>query len=462
MAESDPDRIDQLSRTIQGTIARPGQKSFETARTVWNARFLRSPALIARCLESEDVAAAVRFARHEGMALSVKGGGHDYAGNTVAEGSLLIDLGPMDSVEVDVTARRAVVGAGATWGQVDGATYPHGLATPGGTVSSVGVAGFSLGGGSGWLTRKHGLAVDNVQAARIVTASGEIVRADERENPDLFWAIRGGGGNFGVVTSFEYALHALAPQVLAGQVFYPLERAAEILRFYRDRFRDAPDELMCYPFFIRVPPMEPFPEAYHGRVVLDLVVAWLGPVEDGAAHVAPFRGLGDPFLDLVAPQPYTTLQQAFDAGMGKGNRWYSRSQQLDDLTDAAIDTLVDALDPFPGAFTAVYLGPHGGAAGRVASDATAYPHRSSAHELHVFPGWADPAMDEAVMAWADALHEVMLPHGNGGVYVNLLGDGEPHRVKNAYGSNYPRLTELKSKWDPENLFRGNHNIPPGA
>jgi FAD/FMN-containing dehydrogenase len=462
MAESDHDRIEQLSRTIEGSILRPEQEAFETARTVWNARFHRAPALIARCVRADDVAAAVRFARDQGMALSVKSGGHDYAGNTVAEGSLLVDLSPMNSVDVDVAGRRAVVGAGANWGQVDGATYPHGLATPGGTVSSVGVAGFSLGGGSGWLTRKHGLAVDNVRAARVVTAAGEIVRADETENTDLFWAIRGGGGNFGVVTSFEYALHPLPAEVLAGQVFYPLERAADIMRFYRDRFRDAPDELMCYPFFIRVPPMEPFPEAYHGQVVLDIVVAWLGPMEEGAAQVAPFRELGDPFLDLVAPQPYTTLQQAFDAGMGKGNRWYSRSQQLDDLTDAAIDTLVGGLDPFPGAFTAVYLGPHGGVAGRVASDAVAYPHRSSAHELHIFPGWADSAMDEEIMAWADAFHEAMLPHGNGSVYVNLLGDGEPERVKSAYGSNYSRLKELKSKWDPQNLFRANHNIPPGA
>lgn len=427
---------------------------------MWNGRFDRHPVLVARCASEDDVVAALAFARSEGLGVSVKGGGHSYAGNAVLDDSLLIDLSPMDSVEVDADARRATVGPGARWGEVDAATQRHGLAAVGGTVSTVGVAGFTLGGGSGWLARKHGLALDNLLAAEVVTASGETVRADENENPDLFWAIRGGSGNYGVVTSFELALHSVGPEVLAGQVFYPFERAPQLLRFYRDYYLDAPDEVMCYPFFIRIPPIELFPELFHGQVALDFVIAYAGPVEEAEEHVAPFRELGDPFLDLVMPQPYLTLQQAFDAGMVAGNRWYSRAQQLDELTDDAIDALVAALDPFPGEFTAVYLGPHDGAISDVPADATAYAHRSSAHELHVFPGWSDPGQDEANIAWADRVHDAMAPYGNDRVYVNLLGDREPDRVPKAWADNYTRLRALKKKWDPDNVFHGNHNIPP--
>jgi FAD/FMN-containing dehydrogenase len=462
MSSPSPDRVTALARALRGKLLTPGDDGFAASSHVWNARFLRSPALVVRCAGDEDVAASVRFARDEGMELSVKGGGHDYAGNTVGEGSLLIDLSLMDGVQVDAGAGRAVVGPGARWGAVDGATTPHGLATPGGTVSTVGVSGLALGGGSGWLTRKHGLVVDNIRGVTVVTAEGEAVRADPSRNPDLFWAIRGGGGNFGVVTSFDFALHPIPPEILAGQIFHTADRAGELLRAYRAVFRDAPDELMCYPFLLRIPPVEPFPEKHHGVLALDFVVAWLGDPEKGEAHLNAFLRLGEPFLELVGRQSYASLQQAFDAGMGPGTRWYSRSLQLDELSDAAIEALVDGLDPFPGDFTVVYLGPGGGAAGRVAPDETAYPHRASAHELHIFPGWADPARDEEVMSWADRLFDAMAPHGNGGVYVNLLGDGEADRIREAYGPNLARLRELKRKWDPENLFRGNHNILPAS
>jgi len=460
MTAADSDPTHRLADEVGGSLLRPGDAGFDEAGAMWNARFDRSPAAVARCASTEDVAAAVRLARAESLELSVKGGGHSYAGNTVIDGSLLIDLGPMDSVTVDEEARIAAVGGGARWRDVDAATQEHALATTGGTVSTVGVAGFTLGGGSGWLARKHGLAADNLLGAEVVTAHGEVVRADDGQNADLFWGLRGGSGNFGVVTSFEYRLHPVGPELLAGQIFYPSERAPELLRFYRDYFRDAPDEVMCYPFFIRVPPIELFPELFHGKVALDFVVAYAGAVDEAEEHLEPFRELGDPFLDLVTPQSYLQLQQSFDAGMVAGNRWYSRAQQLDELTDGAIDTLVDALDPFPGAFTAVYLGPHDGAVGRVPSDATAYPHRSSAHELHVFPGWSDAAQDAEIMTWADGVHQAMLPHGNDRVYVNLLGDGESERVPKAWADNYGRLRGLKAEWDPDNVFHGNHNIPP--
>jgi FAD/FMN-containing dehydrogenase len=456
------DRLAQLARDIAGKTLLPGVNGYDAAREVWNARFNRNPACIVLCREPGDVAKALRFARAEGLPLSVKCGGHDYAGNTVGEGSLLLDLSPMREVRVDPANRLVTVQAGATWADVDRATQAHGLATPGGTVSSVGVAGFTLGGGEGWLIRKHGLAVDNLRGADVVTAEGDRVRASANENPDLFWAIRGGGGNFGVVTSFEYALHEVGPELLAGQVLYPAARAGELLRFYRDFFSDAPDEVMCYPFLLRVPPLDVFPREFHGTLALDFVVAYVGEVSEGLAHLQPFRDRGDPILDVVAPQPYVDLQQAFDAGMGKGNRWYSRSQRMNELSDEAIDTLVKHLAPFPGEFTSVYLSPPGGARERVAPHATAYPNRSSAHDLHIFPGWIDASQDEEIMAWADAFHEAMAPHGNGSVYVNLLGDGEAGRVPAAYAGNYRRLKELKTKWDPGNLFRGNHNIPPSG
>lgn len=452
-----------LAALHRGPVLAPGDPGFDEARTVWNARFIRTPALIARCADAEDVSAAIRFARAHALGISVKGGGHDYAGNTVGEGTLLLDLSTMKSVEVDPDARLARIGAGCTWADVDAATTPHGLAASGGTVSTVGVAGFTLGGGAGWLARKAGLAVDNLRSARVVTADGEIRTASETENPDLFWAIRGGGGNFGVVTTFETALHPIPEQILAGQVIYPGDRAAELLRFYRDALRDAPDELGCFPFILRIPPLDIFPAEWHGKLAFDFVLAWFGDPEEGAAHIAPFQALGETILDYVVPQSYTQLQTSFDGGMGKGNRWYSRAEQFDALTDDAIDALVAGLEPFPGEFTTVYLAPHGGAAARVAPEAMAYPHRTSAHELHIFPGWVDPAMDRDVVAWTDALYEKVRPHGNGAVYVNLLGDGQEARIPGAaYRDNYRRLVEIKGRWDPDNVFRRNHNIQPAG
>jgi FAD/FMN-containing dehydrogenase len=451
----------ELAAAIRGEVLQPSDAGYDAARAVWNGRFDRRPSLIARCHGTTDVSASVRFARAHGLPISVKGGGHDYAGNTVGEGGLLLDLSPMQGVDVDAVARRAVVEAGATWRHVDEATQAHGLATTGGTVSSVGVAGFTLGGGAGWMTRKHGLAVDNLVAAEMVTADGEVVRASEEENPDLLWALRGGGGNFGVVTRFEYALHEVGPEVFAGQVMYSAEHATELLRFFRDHMRGAPDDLMAYFFFLRVPPIEVFPAEYHGALAVDFVLTWLGPIEEGEAALAPFRALGDPIFDMVGRQPYVTLQQSFDAGMStKGNRWYSRFHYLDDLTDGAIDTIVAGLEPFPGEFTTVYLADEGGAASRIAPEATAFPHRSSACSVHVFPGWVGREADDGVMSWARRLGDAIARHATGAVYVNMLGDDEKGRVRAAYGDNFARLARVKATWDPDNVFQMNHNIVP--
>lgn len=441
----------------------PDDPAYDEARAVWNGRFDSRPDVIARVSSAQDVAEAFGRARDEGLAVTVKGGGHDYAGHSAADGGLLIDLGPLDAVEVDADARRAKVGAGARWAAVDRATQAHGLATTGGTVSSVGVSGFTLGGGDGWLTRKHGLACDNLMAAEVVTAGGDIVHASETENPELLWGLRGAGANLGVVTSLELALHPLDHEILAGQVIYPLDRAPELLRFYRDFFERAPDTVGCYPFFYRVPPLDLFPEAWHGRIVLAFVVACIAPVEEGERTLAPFRERGDPILDGVFPQSYSDLQTAFDAGMSDaGNRWYTRAHGLGDLPDACIDALVGAIDPLPGEFTTVYLGPGGGAAGRRAPDATAYPHRTAGHGLHIFPGWSDPVRDAEVMAWARGVSDVVAPFAEPGVYVNMLAEDEEARVRPSYGSNGDRLRALKARWDPENVLRSNKNIPPNG
>ena len=451
-----------LEAGIDGEVLRPDDAGFEAARSVWNARFDHRPDLVVRCACARDVVAAVNLARDEGLALAVKGGGHGYAGHAVADGGLLVDLGRMRAVSVDPRTRTAAAQAGARWADVDAATQAHGLATPGGTVSSVGIAGFTLGGGQGWLSRKHGLAADNLLAAEVVTAAGEVVRASAGENPDLYWALRGGGGNFGIATRLEYALHEVGPEVLAGQVIYPLDRAGELLRWYRDHMAGAPDEVGVFPFLLRIPPLPDFPAEIRGRVVLDFVVAYAGPAGEGQRHLAPFRQHGGAVVDTVGVVPYTALQRAFDDGMAGGNRWYSRFLQLESVSDGFIDTLLGHLDPFPGAFTAVYLGAQGGAVGRVAPDATAYPHRHLADALHIFPGWPDPAGDEAAIGWAKALYERLEPFAEGGVYVNMLAEDEVGRVPRAYGTNFARLAALKKKWDPDNLFRMNHNIPPAG
>ncbi len=452
--------VEGLKNSITGDVLRPGDDGFDAARAVWNARFDRKPDLVIRCACTDDIAAAVNFARGQDLVISVKGGGHDYAGNTVGEGGLLIDLGLMRTVSVDARARTAVAEAGATWSDVDAASQPYGLATTGGTVSTVGIAGFTLGGGQGWLTRKYGLAADNLLSAEVVTASGAVVRASSEENPELFWGLRGGGGNFGIVSRFEYRLHEFGPDVLAGQVIYPLERAGELLRWYREYMKTAPDEVTAFPFMIRIPPIPDFPEAMQGRVVLDFVVAYAGSVQEAEPHLAPFRAQGEPLMDTVGVVPYTALQKSFDEGMVKGNRWYSRCLHLHEVSDEFIDILLNNLDPFPGAFTAVYLGAQGGAVSRVPADATAYPHRRNSDALHIFPGWADPAEDAAVMAWARDLYGKLRPFAEGGVYVNMLAEDEGDRLSQAYGTNFERLAALKKKWDPHNLFRMNHNIPP--
>lgn len=450
--------IEELSGAVGCDVLVPGDEGYDEARGVWNVRFDRRPKVIVRCYEASDVQAAVRFARRQGLELSVKGGGHAYAANTVGEGGLLIDLSPMKGIHVDTETKSARVGAGVKWGEFHVATEEHSLAPVGGTVSTVGVAGFTLGGGSGYLSRKYGMGIDNLISAEVVTADGELVSASDSENPDLFWAIRGGGGNFGVVTSFEFQLHEVGPEVLTGQIVYRFEDAAPVLRLYREFMNEAPDEVQCYAFILRIPPIPEFPKEFHGQLALDLVVFHPDPsAEDVFRQLLDF---GDPILAFTMPQALTALLQAFDAGLPAGQRYESGSHDLRTLSDEVIDTFLSQIGSMPGEFTMAYIGAGGGAIARVDPAATAFPHRDAPYGYHVLAGWMDPAQDAEVTEWVARFQQAMTPHATGGVYVNLLGTGEQERVPAAYGVNYERLVEIKKKWDPDNVFRMNHNIQP--
>lgn len=452
--------LSPLVKRVHGEVLTPRDEGYDDARAIWNSRLQREPAVVVRCADADDVIAAVELARDQGLPLAVRGGGHDYAGRSSCDGSVLVDLSPMNRVEIDPEGMIARVQAGATWGDFDREAQAFELGTTAGTVSTVGVAGFTLGGGTGYLARTHGLATDNLLGAEIVTVAGELVRASETENPDLFWGIRGGGGNFGIATSFEFALHPLGPQVLAGQIVYRFDDAVEVLRAYREFMEDAPDQLTCYPFIIRVPAIPAFAEEHHGKVAIDLVVAYTGEISDGERVVAPLRTIADPIMDWVEPQDWTAVQQTFDAGVPKGLRWYSKAHYLSALSDAAIDTFLEHAEPLPGGSSMVYIESLGGAIGRVAPDATAFADRQSKFGFHVLAGWANPEEDEALMGWTRSFHEAMAPYSTGGAYVNLLGEDEADRVPAVYGDNYERLVALKNTWDPENLFRMNNNIVP--
>lgn len=458
-------RLADLAARLDGEVVNAGHPMYDEVRNGWNGRFDVRPAAVVLCDTDEDVAEAVRFARAEGLPLAIRSGGHDYGGRWAVDGTLLIDLRRMNSVSVDADAERAVVGAGARWGDFDARAQAHGLVVPGPTVSHVGVAGVTLGGGLGYLSRKFGLTLDSLASARVVTAEGEVVTASETENPDLFWALRGGGGSFGVVTSFEFRLHTYHGSVLSFQAWHPVEAAEDALHFWRDFMAKASDEVACFAMLLRVPPVEGFPEERHGTPAVLLMGCHAGPPEapEAIATAEAITAWGDPFLAFPQPSSYLALQQAFDAGMGvKGNRWYSKALDFDALTDEAIAAFVAAAGDVPGPFTTAYFGPGGGAVARVDSGDTAYAHRTAAAGLHIFPGWIDPAEDAQHMEWARRVHEAMAPYANGHAYLNLLDGDEEDVQKTAFGVNLERLRAVKAAWDPENIFHDRLGVTPAG
>jgi FAD/FMN-containing dehydrogenase len=448
-----------LERELAGKLLRPGGKAYEEARTLFNAMVDKRPALIVQCSGPGDVIAALRVGREHALEIAVRSGGHSVAGASLCDGGLVLDVRPMKSIEVDPVARTARVGAGCTWGDVDRATQKHGLATTGGRVSTTGVAGLTLGGGSGWLERRHGLACDNLISVELVTADGELIRASVDEHPELFWALHGGVGNFGVVTTLEFQLHPVGPDVLAGLLVYEAERGAELLRLVRDVMADAPDEFGPAIGYLTVPVDDELPAGLHGRLVAALVVCWSGPVEEGERLLSPFRGLG-PLVDLVDVVPYADFQCSIDDPPGYRNWW--TAEYLHVVTDEAIDVIHrHSLEmPSPGPAQS-FVVPWGGAVARIGEDDTPMTQRDTTWVVHPFALWEDAADDERVMGWAKGFRDDIERLSSGGVYLNFVGDEGHDRVVAAFGEEkYHRLAMVKARYDPDNVFRGNQNIKP--
>jgi FAD/FMN-containing dehydrogenase len=445
---------------FRGERIGPAHPEYDAARRIWNGAADRRPALILRPRDAEDAARAIRAARRGGLPLAVRGGGHSMAGHSTCDDGLVIDLSSMRDVRVDPGARRAVAGGGALLGDLDRATQAHGAVVPAGHVSHTGVAGLTLGGGIGWLARALGLTIDSLVGAEVVTADGEVVRAAADEHPDLFWGLRGGGGNFGVVTRFEFAVHPLEGPLVAGMMLHPIERAGEVLRATRDLMASAPDEMTVYEVLITVPPEPPFPPALRGRPALAVGMAYHGPVEEGLEEAALFRAIAPPALDLVGPMPYLALQTMLDAGVPHGRHHRGRSEFLRELDDDAIDVLLEHFSRVTSPFAQVITARMGGAIARVPDDATAYGHRRAERLLWIANLWegGDPAPH---VAWVRELSDAVAPHRSGAVYVNALDDERPERVRAAYTPEaWRRLVALKDRWDPENVFRLNQNVPP--
>jgi FAD/FMN-containing dehydrogenase len=449
-----------LEAKLRGTTAIEGEAGYDEARKVWNGMIDRAPGLVVRAQGASDICAAVTFARENGVELSIKGGGHQIAGLAVADGSLLLDLTLMRSVHVDPAARSARVEPGALLSDVDRETQLHGLAVPVGVNSTTGIGGLTLGGGFGWITRKYGMTIDNLISADVVTADGSILRASETESPDLFWAIRGGGGNFGVVASFEFRLHPVGPEVLSGLIVHPIDAASTLLPEFRSICNEAPDELTVWAVLRKAPPLPFLPEEWHGREVLVFAACFSGDMAEGEVAMKRLRGLGSPIVDVIGPHPFTGWQAAFDPLLTPGERNYWKSHDFINLSDRAIDEILSSIGTLPDPQCEVFIAHLGGAMARVAADATAFPQRQAHFTMNVHTRWSDPGKDAVCIAWARDLFERTTAESAGSVYVNFMPDDEKGRLDDAYAANLPRLREIKARYDPGNLFRVNHNIQP--
>jgi FAD/FMN-containing dehydrogenase len=450
----------QLRERFRGALLRPGEEGYNEARRVWNGAIDRRPALIARPAGADDVATAVRFARERDLHVSVRGGGHSVAGHAVGDGVVMIDLSSLKAVRVDPAARTARAAGGVLLGELDRATQRFGLAAPSGIVSHTGIGGLTLGGGLGHTMRKFGLTVDNLRSVDLVTADGEALHVDAWTEPELFWGLRGGGGNFGIATAFEYRLHPVGPLLLCGPIFWPLADAPEVLRFVRDFALQAPDELGLVLFARLAPPGPLVPPEHYGRPVLGVVPAWVGELAEGRRVLAPMRRVGRPVADNLRPLPYLFLQSMVDAGNQHGMHWYWRSQRVPELGDDVVDLLCGLTESItsPLSYTAGFV--MGGTAGRVDPDATAVGERGNGFELSIVAGWPPPDPDgDRHVAWVRRGWTDLRPH-SAGVYAHFLSDEGASGVEDAYGERLKRLTALKDRWDPANLFRMNANIPP--
>ena len=459
-AKIDQAALRELETSFRGELVAPDHAAYDQRRKVWNGSIDRRPTLIARCTGVADVRAAVRFARDAGAAVAVRSGGHSFPGHSVCDGGLVIDLAQMKGVRVDPDARTARVQAGVLWGELDHESQAFGLATTGGIVTHTGVAGLTLGGGIGWLHRKYGLTIDNLVAADVVTADGELVRASADENADLFWGLRGGGGNFGIVTEFEFRLHEVGPTVYAGPVFWRMEDSPRVLRFYREWIADAPDELMTIVIHRKAPPLDFVPKELHGELVIAVACCYAGPLEEGEKVVRPLKEFGKPVLDLCQPKPYVAHQRMFDASYPHGWWYYVRACDVAGLTDDVIDITYEHALKIRSPLGAFPIWQLGGAVSHVPDDATAFNGRNAEYTYNLTAVTASADGFDEEREWARKFWSALEPHHTS-VYVNFLMEEGEERIREAYGpEKYDRLKALKRQYDPTNLFRLNQNIPP--
>jgi FAD/FMN-containing dehydrogenase len=445
-----------------GELLSDGDPGYDESRTVFNAGIDRRPALIARCTGAADVIAAVKYAREQRLQISVRAGGHSVAGHAVVDGGLMIDLRPMNRVRVDPERRTAWCGGGANWGELDRETQAFGLAVTGGRLADTGVGGLTLGGGSGWIERKYGFTVDSLISAEVVTADGQLLVASADRNPDLFWALKGGGGNFGVVTGFEFRLHEVGPLLYGGMMLFPIDAAVDLLKAYRGFMDDAPDEICGGSAILCAPPEEFVPEPVRGKPVLAIIACYIGPVEAGERAFAPLREWG-PALEMLGPMPYTAIQSLIAPGNPPGRHHYWKAGLLEELSDEAIETFVARASDVISPFTATLMLPLGGAFARVDEDSTPLAYRRAKWDYHLLSQWADPSETERHVEWARDFDRAMSEYAEEGVYVNFTGDPSRSAVEAGFGpEKYARLVEVKRAYDPENVFRSNTNIPPDA
>jgi len=452
-------KLDQLREQVGGDVVAPGDEAYDEARTVYNAMIDRRPAVVIRCANVSDVVAAVNYARENGLDLAVRGGGHSVPGFGTCEDGVVIDLSGIRNVTVDAKSRTARAEGGATWGDFNDATHAHGLATTGGIISTTGVGGLTLGGGIGYLARGFGLSCDNLISADVVTADGRSVVASEDENADLFWALRGGGGNFGVVTSFEFRLHPVET-IYGGPMFFEVEDAAAVLRFYREFIADAPEEFGGFPAWQIAPPLPFIPEDRHGDTFLAFVACWAGPVDQGEAMLKPLHDVAPVVAEHVGEMPYPALNSAFDALVPPGLQHYWKANFVTELSDAAIDAHLEHGPKVPVVNSTVHIYPINGACHRVASDATAFAYRDANFAPVIAGMWPDPAQNEANIRWVRDYYDATAPLSQEGGYINFMAGDDQDRIKANYRGNYDRLVQVKRTYDPDNLFHLNQNIRP--
>ena len=462
MANQLSEAIEKVKSTIKGRVLSPHDAVYDEVRQIWNAMIDRRPAIIVQPADAGDVALAIKFARDNALEISIRGAGHNIAGNAVCHNGVMIDFSNMRHVRVDAGKKRAYVDPGATLADLDEATQNHSLATPVGINSTTGIAGLTLGGGFGWLTRKHGMTIDNLMSVDVVTADGKKLRASERDNSDLFWAIRGGGGNFGAVTEFEFALHPVGPEIFAGLIAFPFAQAKQVLTQYRQFANSAPEELSVWVVLRQAPPLPFLPQDVHGKEVVVLPIFYAGGAAEGQKLIAHLRTFGDLLGEHIGAQPYTEWQKAFDPLLTRGARNYWKSHNFTELSDGALDAIVGYAGKLPSPQCEIFIGHIAGAANRVAPDAMAYAHRDAKFVLNVHGRWDSAAQDTDCIEWARAFFTASAPYASAGAYVNFMTEEEGNRVVAAYGSNYDRLVQIKNYYDPENVFHLNQNIKPST